>query len=187
EGDVQQRLVQLAFGEFGPGPPGIHRLTDPVQLPGAVVRPHEFPPGGDDPRGVAADLGHVGEPDPAGPGAEVPAQQLYLLAAHYDQRRGALGDRAAQERPGRGAEFRRAGVQQGLVPVAACGWLHRGAIHAHLRTPSTCAPSAAPWAVAVSRSVSAPVTHSAVEVAGYQYCVSRRRSTVTRAGAGKSQ
>jgi len=129
--------VQLAFGQLGRGPAGIHRLADPVQLAGAVVRPDELSPGGDDPARVGAGLGHVREPDPAGPGAEIAAQQLHLVAAHHGQRRGARGDRAAQERPGPGAEFRQAGVQQGLVPVAAHSRPHRGNVRAHLPTPST--------------------------------------------------
>jgi hypothetical protein len=80
--------VALALDQLGRGPGGPDGLADPPGRAAVdVVGDDEVAPGGDDPGRVGADVGHVGEGDPIGVGAEGGAQQPDLGRAHHHQHR----------------------------------------------------------------------------------------------------
>ena len=121
KGDVQQSFVELALGQLGRGTSRIYRFADPVQLRGSGVVLHEVSPHGDDPPGIAADLGHISEADLHGLGPQLLPEHPDLQTAHHHQDRVTRIDRPADERRRSGQELGRAGVQQRLVPVSADG------------------------------------------------------------------
>ena len=86
EGDVEQRLVQLALDELGGAATGPDGLADPAQRPLRVLV-DEVPPGGDDAPGVAAEHRHVRELHGVRVGAEGRLQARDLLRADGDEHR----------------------------------------------------------------------------------------------------
>src|ERR1039458_1878356 len=87
EGDVQQRLMQLAFGKLHRGTIRAHRLADSPQLRGPGMNIHESPPRRDDPCRVAADGGHIGEAHLPGANSQLAPEHVDLRAAYYDEYR----------------------------------------------------------------------------------------------------
>jgi hypothetical protein len=86
EGEVEQRLVRLAFDDLGTRPPGPDRLADTADRPAvAAVVGHERAPGGNDPRRVAPQPLHVDEPDRGRVGPEHALDQAALRRAHGDE------------------------------------------------------------------------------------------------------
>lgn len=125
EGDVEQRLMALALDELGRAALGPDRLADPAhRATQAGVRVDELLPGGDDARRIGAQLGHVGEHDLLGVGAEALAQQVDLRGPDGDHDRLAGGDSVADERSGLVDERLGAVVEHDLVTEGG-GRLHR--------------------------------------------------------------
>jgi hypothetical protein len=134
EGEVEQRLVALALDELVGAALRPDRLADaPQPAPLSGVGVDELAPGGDDARGVGADVGHDGERHALGLGSELVAQAGDPGGADDDEDRLAGRDRVADpgERPLQEAVIAR--VEQRLVtePVrrpardVLCGRCHR--------------------------------------------------------------
>ncbi len=121
EGDVQERLVKLAFGKLSGGPARVNRFSDSPQLPNASMGPREGLPCGDDARRVVTDLRHVGEADVLRLSSKPLAEQVDLRPAHHYQDRVTGTDRTPDERHRSGQELGHAGIKECLVAVPADG------------------------------------------------------------------
>ena len=85
---VEERLMPLALDQLRRAATDRDRLADPARA-AAVSQGSigELAPGWDDPGGVRAEIGHVGERDPVGVASERLPQQVDLGRAHRDQHR----------------------------------------------------------------------------------------------------
>ena len=113
EREIEQRLVELALDQLGRAASGPDRLADAADRAGVGAR--EVAPGGDDPRRVVAQHGHVDELDAAGVGADLAAQRGDALRTDRDEHRLASGKPFAEEGHGAGEEAVGAVVQQCFV------------------------------------------------------------------------
>ena len=112
-------LVALALDQLCRRAVRADRLADAPQRAALVSRaPPRSPPGLDDPRRVAPDLGHVGELDLLGVATELLTQQGDLLGAHDDERRLAGGEAVPDECSRAVEELVSAGIQKRLVAKA---------------------------------------------------------------------
>ena len=109
--------MALALHELAGIAPLEDRLTDATQ-PGArsSVGGDEVAPGRDDPCGIGADLGHVGEHHPLGRAVQALAEPVDLGRADHDQRGSTGLEALLDEGAHRFDELVRARIHQGLVP-----------------------------------------------------------------------
>jgi hypothetical protein len=135
ERQVHQRLVALALDQLGAGAVGADRLADAAQQPvGRAVLEHEALPHRQEPGGVAAQPGDVGEEQLLVLVAQLGAQHVDLLGAEHHEDRDPGAEPALDERERAGHELLEPGVQEGLVSERRGGRRRRraGRVSAHL-------------------------------------------------------
>ena len=119
EGEVDERLVQLALGQLGGGSVGPDRLADAAHpASGAGIVGNEPAPGRDDARRVAPDHLHVDQVNIRGATAERGPQELELARADHHQDRLAALETAMNE-------SQRA-VDELIVAVVKNGFMMKG-------------------------------------------------------------
>src|ERR1700694_3723773 len=119
EGDVEQRLMTMALGQFVGTAFGIDRFSDTTEAVAlANVGVHKVTPGWNDASRIGAHVGHIGELNVPRSPPESRAQQTDLLGAHHDK--GGLTGRDAVSNKARCAsqELVLSGIEQRLMPVA---------------------------------------------------------------------